>query len=176
MKKQLFVALALTALLSQQSYAAEMAVGDVEEFFPPAAVEIKVGRPMFVANHIQMATSGLLCGGLTLIPQGDYDVRVRSQRFAKSLFGSAYKPGKVLSNWVDIGPGGQRFAYDWAGLRASYHYRVFCQVRNPRGNWMPVDCYKVISLYDVQHNRACLIGPAGPSASYSGLNMNTKNR
>lgn len=148
-------------------------------------------KPEFEENYIKMAAKGLLCGGVTLKPIPDFDVRVMSQYFSESTWGSTIKPGKILSkadkdkkkkkgkksdnNWVLIGPGGMRVRYDSAGsgLRPSAHYRVFCQVQNERGNWKNIACSKVLTLEDIKHNRGCVIGPAGPSASYNPLNMKT---
>ncbi len=113
-----------------------------------------------------------------------------SQHFLEETRGSKIVPGKKLSKpdkdkkkkkdkkmdnyWVEVDPGGMRVRYDSAGsgLHPSSHYRVFCQVQNERGNWVNIACSKVLTIEDIKHNRACF-GPAGPSASYSPLNMKT---
>ena len=142
-------------------------------------------KPEFEKNYIKMAAKGLLCGGVTLRPTSGFNVRVMSRRFSEStLDKTIVVPGEILSKsekkkkksdrgWVEVPPGGLRVHYDWAGPRPSFHYRIFCERQNERGSWRSVDCSKVLAIEDVKHNRACVIGPAGPSAHYSPLNMKT---
>lgn len=141
----------------------------------PLCAARQANAPAFEMGYIKMATvlPGL-CGGVTLVPNADAFVRVRSYRLAQGWFGSGVKPGKPLSTWIEIPENGLRVAYDQGGPRSSYHYRLHCQTMNPHGVWLPTDCAKVIRLEDVQHNRPCVGGPAGPSASYAPLNMRTK--
>ena len=147
-------------------------------------------KPEFEENYIKMAAKGFLCGGITLKPRPDFNVRVMSQHFYQPDRSTTIKPGKVLSrtgkekkkskkngdnDWIEVGPGGMRVRYDSAGLGLdpSSHYRVFCQMQNEKGNWRNTECSKVLILEDIKHNRPC-VGPGGPSASYSPLNMQTK--
>ncbi len=142
-------------------------------------------KPKFEENYIKMAAKGFLCGGVTLKPLPGFNVRVMSQFFYQPIDSSIIKGGKVLSragkekkkskkngdnNWVEVGPGGMRVRYDSAKAIQPSHYRVFCQMKNERGNWRNIECSKVLAIEDVKHNRPC-VGPAGPSASYSPLNM-----
>lgn len=196
MKKLLFFSISLLSALSTLSTLQALTLRDPEVEMPEPAIlveeefvaarpmrqassmggEMGVGAPAFDSGKITMATTGLMCGGVTLIPDVNSRVRVMSQRFATGLFGKSMKPGKQLSSWVELPAGGLRVGYDWAGPRKSYHYKIFCQRMNDRGEWMPVDCAKVVDLYDVQHNRPCLIGPAGPSAKYAPLNMSIRKK
>ncbi len=148
-------------------------------------------KPEFEENYIKMAAKGFLCGQITLKSIPDLKVRVMSRHFSEETRGPKIVPGKILSKsdkdkkkkngkkmnnyWVEVDPGGMRIRYDSAGsgLYPSSHYRVFCQVQNERGNWINIACSKVLTLEVVKHNKACVIGPAGPSASYSPLNMKT---
>lgn len=155
MKK--FVVVTLMALIALPAFAARIA-----------------RQPEFNNGSIMMSANGGLCGGITIDPikEGDsiVDVRVMSQRFAESIFGDV-KPGKPLSDWVEVPVGGMRVGYDWAGPRPSFHYRIYCQRKNQYGQWGIVDCKRAVTIRDVQHNRPCVWGPAGASASYEPLNM-----
>lgn len=131
-------------------------------------------QPKFDNNSIMMSANGGLCGGFTLTPLPDMQVRVMSQRFAETLLGSEMKAGKQLSNWVDLPAKGLRIGYDWAGSRPSYHYRIFCQLKNEEGQWVATDCQKVVTIKEVLHNRPCVWGAAGARALYEPLNMRVK--
>ena len=133
------------------------------------------GKPTFNSGYIQMATRAGLCGGVTFVPDPNYNVRVVAQRFDQGVISHVIGPvAGILSKPVELPMGGLRVAYDWAGIRPSYHYRVYCQVQNERGNWVKIDCSKVVMIDDVKHNWPCVSGPAGPSAKYDSLNMKRK--
>lgn len=130
------------------------------------------GQQFFDFGAIKLKSAGLgKCVGITLVPSTGKKVQVRAQRFTKSFWGSAPKPGKVLSKWIKVGPGGMRVKYDRAGGGQDY-YKVFCRVQSGAGR---VDCRDVLRIEDVKPGH-CWSGPGSTDASFAPLNMTIKNK
>lgn len=71
--------------------------------------------------------------------------------------------------------------YDWAGSNWQDHYKISCFIkikplnaRSPNDfTFQRVPCDWVVNFNeDGKHNVGCVVGPAGPDASYEPLNMN----
>lgn len=132
------------------------------------------GYPVFDFGSIRFKSAGLgKCVGVTLVPQLGKKVEVRSQRFTKSFWGAAAKPGKVLSKWTKVGPGGMRVKYDRAGGSQDY-YKVFCRVRDNQGARI-VDCRDALMIQDVKTGH-CFSGPGSTDADYAPLSMTIRNK
>lgn len=152
----------------------------------------KQWRPIFEMDteqglhYIKLAAQWGLCGGLTLKqkkapPKGE--LWLRAFRYKRAAEG-AERAGEA-----DIGltryPEGRRFWYDCASKSIIWpkaHYRIYCFAKHLTaaggvGEEIPLDCKEYIEILDIKHNRACVIGPAGPSKLYikaekKPLNMN----
>ncbi len=132
------------------------------------------GMPVFDFGSIKLKSAGMgKCTGVTLIPMVGRNVEVRSQRFVKSLWGSAARPGKVLSKWTELSPGGMRVKFDRAGGTHD-HYKIFCRVKEG-ANVRTVECRDVVTLQDAKPGH-CWSGPGSTDASFSPLNMTIKNK
>lgn len=132
------------------------------------------GVPVFDFGAIRLKSAGMgKCTGVTLVPKVGRNVEVRSQRFVKSLWGSAARPGKVLSKWTELSPGGMRVKFDRAGGTHD-HYKIFCRVKEG-ANVRTVECRDVVTLQDAKPGH-CWSGPGSTDASFSPLNMTIKNK
>ncbi len=147
--------------------------------------EGKPGYPQFEDNYIKVHSNYMLCGGFSIVPKGNQNVRVIAYKYAKGLFGDTFEMQKVLSEnpkkakgvdkgYVEIGSG-FRVKYNWPGLRK--RFQIYCQVTDSRGNWVPKPCSEVVSIENVRHRRACpkvlqWFGKgAGSHAHYKPLNL-----
>jgi hypothetical protein len=132
------------------------------------------GIPSFDFGSIRLKSAGMgKCTGVTLVPLPGMKVQVRAQRFTKSFWGSTPKPGKVLSKWTKVSPGGLRAKFDRAG-GSEDHYRIFCRVEDAQGN-RPIECHRVLQLRDAKPGH-CWSGPGSADAQYAPLNMTIKNK
>ena len=113
------------------------------------------------------------CVGVTLVPKGGQKVELRAQRFTKSFWGSAPRPGKVLSKWTKLSPGGMRIKFDRAG-GSQDHYKLFCRVKQGDHTRI-VECRDAVSIEDIKPGH-CWSGPGSTDAPFGPLNMTIKNK
>lgn len=157
MKKLLLAALTLVVVGSTQISAKN---------FPPRFTK---------DGTIEMVTKGGSCGGVTITPKEGVvnQLKVESYKVSYPL-GAGEKREKIGETTLD--DLGNRFRYDWAGIGAKSHYRLVVKegIRAGGGdiNWTRVNAQDKVTLENIRHNKACLIGPAGPQAKYGALNMN----
>jgi|HubBroStandDraft_6_1064221.scaffolds.fasta_scaffold844983_1 hypothetical protein len=128
---------------------------------------------------ITMAAQGAWCGAVTFVPKtGNKDIKASgiklvAYRVTKGPL-SATDWGQPIGETVVKAPLRQR--YDWAGINAYDRYAVKCYVMATefQGGEYAANCNEVIEIPDdgIRHNVGCVIGPAGPDANYSPLNMN----
>lgn len=100
----------------------------------------------------------------TLLPEKTNDAQASAD-----LYGPLVGP---------IEPAGLWQRYDWAGSNWQDHYKLSCFIKlkpvtgsNVTFQRVPCDWVVTISENEVKHNVGCVVGPAGPDASYSPLNM-----
>jgi hypothetical protein len=133
---------------------------------------------------IEMVANYPLCGGVWIKPKAtfiDLDPNEKDQ-FASAelylrsvLFKTNHNPKKELAT-VKLNPEGIRASYG-SGItfRPESHYEIFCIKRyvTKSGQTVdrPVNCGDFVELDRIKHNRACVIGPAGPGGSFAPLNM-----
>jgi len=133
--------------------------------------------PAFSGGSIVMSSQGGLCGGVTIVVNVKdpsikaQAIKLESYKVKIPLIGSPQWGQAIGSTLIKV-PLRQR--YDWAGINAGDYYAIKCFVKTSefQGGENMIDCEKVIELQDIKHNVGCVIGPAGPDADYSPLNMN----
>jgi len=132
------------------------------------------GIPVFDFGAIKLKSAGLgKCTGVTLVPTMGQLIEIRSQRFTKSFFGSEARPGKLLSEWMELNPGGMRVKFDRAGGPHDY-YKIYCRIKE--GNRIrTAECRDVVTIQGVKTGH-CSSGPGGTEAKYAPLNMTIKKK
>jgi len=131
---------------------------------------------------ITMASSGALCGGVTLAPELGQNIA------GGRVMGAAVKlvSYRVHKEWIwDQTPKWTRIGemtirepvrvrYDWAGINQSDRYAIKCYVESSglTAGEFEMPCSEVVKISDVRQDKGCVIGPAGPEAEYGALGMN----
>ncbi|TET06414.1 hypothetical protein E3J79_01885 [Candidatus Dependentiae bacterium] len=142
-------------------------------------------NPTFVQDgdidYIKLASKGGLCGGVTLKPKkalpAGQQIVLQAFHYKGEKEGEGFGKKKT-GEYRPTFPWSIRAKYDWAGLRPSSHYRIYCYAEY-KGVLTPLKCSEYIKLEGIKHNVPCIFGGASrrmglhwESAKYKPFKMN----